>query len=78
MCATPDVGVPWEPSGFRPGDRDNREEVIQMTTETIIADIEPQGRQLSESELAAVLGGVGAAAAPLILTSTGGSCGGCH
>jgi hypothetical protein len=51
--------------------------VIQVKTETVIADIEPQGRELGESELAAVLGGVGAAA-PSTIVGTGGSCGGCH
>jgi hypothetical protein len=46
-----------------------------MTTSTVIADIEPEGRELAESELAAITGGV---AAPSFTTSTGGQCGGCH
>lgn len=68
---------PVEGAGGAPGVRDNREDVIHVKTETVIADLEPQGRELSESELAAVLGGVGAAGASTIV-GTGGPCGGCH
>jgi hypothetical protein len=53
--------------------------VIHVKTETVITDIEPQGRELSESELAAVLGGVAPAGdQPVLGGPTGGSCGGCH
>jgi hypothetical protein len=46
------------------------------TVSTVIADIEPEGRELAESELAAVLGGVGASPAGVDPTSS--TCGGCH
>ncbi|MGF7235893.1 MAG: type A2 lanthipeptide, partial [Frankia sp.] len=63
--------------GPSPGDDHHRKEVMRMAINTVIADIEPEGRELSESELAAIIGGAGGTISTLS-QPTGGSCGGCH